>query len=369
MFSPYLSESIETLDELSEYIDISPEERGDLEIAIRAQPLKINKYYLSLIDRDDPNDPIRRMSVPSVEELDPSGYSDTSGEAENTQMPGLQHKYNETVLVLSTNQCAIHCRYCFRKRLVGLPTDEIVNRFDDAVKYIREHPEVTNVLISGGDPLVLTTDILRSFLDGITDIPHVKFIRFGTRVPVTSPSRVTDDGELIALLKKHSRKDRRIYVVTHFNHTREITEQAVECANQLIESGAVLLNQTVLLGGVNDDGETLAELQRQLTAIGVSPYYLFQRRPVKRVTHFEVPIARGYEVVADAKRVLSGPSKQFRYVMSHRTGKIEIVGVSGDEVFLRFHQAKDPNDAFRSFRRKLTPDAAWLDDLPPIEET
>jgi KamA family protein len=160
-----------------------------LEQVAKIHPMRISPYYLSLIDWSDPEDPIRKMAVPSEGEMNLEGLCDTSGEAENTRMRGLQHKYSETALILATNRCAMYCRHCFRKRLVGLQTEEILRHFEEAVQYTREHEEINNVLVSGGDPLVLGNEIIEEFLKSLGRIDHLNFIRIGSRVPVTLPSR------------------------------------------------------------------------------------------------------------------------------------------------------------------------------------
>jgi len=326
-----LRENIRTIAQLKKHMDLSPEEEGQLREIMRIHPMSITLYYMSLIDVNNPEDPIRKMAVPSKEELNVIGSYDTSGERENTKMPGLQHKYLQTALILATNRCAMYCRYCFRKRLVGLPTAEIVRRFNDAVTYIGNHKEINNVLITGGDPFVLSTKVIRQFLDKLSVFSHLDFIRFGTRIPVTFPNRILEDEELLTLLANTTANRKRVYVVTQFNHPREITPDSVAAVESLIYSGVIVNNQTVLLHGVNDNPETLAELQNKLVGIGVNPYYIFQCRPVKRVkTQFQVPLYKGYEIVEDAKKLLNGHSKRFKYIMSHLSGKIEIVGVIDD---------------------------------------
>ncbi len=359
-----LEESISTIAQLGDYIELTPELEQQLQEIVAIHPMRITQYYMSLIDKYDPNDPIRRMTVPSEEELNLLGSYDTSGERENTMMPGLQHKYAQTALILATNRCATYCRYCFRKRLVGLPTEEILQRFNDAVKYIENHEEINNVLISGGDPFVLSTGVIKEFLEKLSNIPHLDFIRFGTRVPVTFPDRILEDDELLTLLENNSQENRRIYVVTQFNHPREITQKATDAVSRLIRSGVILDNQSVLLKGVNDDPETLAELQNKLVSIGVNPYYVFQCRPVKRVkNNFQVPLYKGYEIVDRAKKKLNGHSKRFKYIMSHQTGKIEIVGVMEDYIYLKYHQARATEDLGKFFKRKINKTGGWLDEL------
>lgn len=356
-----LKESIRTIQEASSALGIAPGEKTRLKHVVERHPMCVPPYYLSLINPDDPNDPVRAMAVPSVDELNLMGSYDTSGEKDNTKMPGLQHKYPQTAIILSTNRCAMYCRHCFRKRLVGLPNHELLRRFDDAATYVRRHREINNVLISGGDPFVLSTSVIARFLEMLSDIRHLSFIRVGTRIPVTLPHRITHDPDLLQLLSKHSLPDRRIYVITQFNHPREITEEASAAVDCLIRSGIVVNNQTVLLRGVNDDPECLALLQNNLTGIGVNPYYVFQCRPVKRVKHhFQVPLHHGYEIVEAAKTMLNGHSKRFRFIMSHKKGKIEIVGRKGDVLFFKFHQARDPRNIGKFFSREVHPQAGWL---------
>jgi len=359
-----LDGSIRTIYQLKNHLTLSKNEEKKIKHVIERHPMCIPPYYLSLIDKSDPNDPIRQMAVPDVEELNLMGSYDTSGEKENTKMPGLQHKYLQTALILSTNRCAMYCRHCFRKRLIGLPNSELLQRFEDAANYISLHKEINNVLITGGDPFVLPTPIIAEFLEMLSPIEHLAFIRFGTRTPVTLPQRIIDDKDLLDLLRKNSRKSRRIYIVTQFNHPKEITPEAIEAINLLLCIGIPVNNQTVLLKGVNDDPEVLADLQNNLVRVGINPYYVFQCRPVKRVMHhFQVSLSHGYQIVEEAKRLLNGHSKRFKYIMSHKTGKIEIVGIKNDQIFLKYHQARNPRDTGKFFSRKLNYQAGWLEDL------
>jgi lysine 2,3-aminomutase len=358
-----LEGSICSVKQLPIYADLSSDEKEQLARVVQVHPMRVSPYYMSLINWGDPRDPIRKIAVPSLEELNLDGVYDTSGEAENTKMPGLQHKYAETALILATNRCATYCRHCFRKRLVGLPTEEIVSRFEDAADYIAKHEEINNVLISGGDPLVLSNEVIETFLEALAKIDHLSFIRFGSRTPVTLPSRFSDP-ELLALFKKYSQIDRRLYVVTQFNHPREITPQSLAAVSSLLKAGVLLSNQTVLLRDVNDDPNTLATLMNRLVSIGVTPYYVFQCRPVKRVkTHFQVPICEGVRIVEKAKAKCNGHSKRFKYVMSHKTGKIEILGIIDGEIYFKYHEAKNRENLGVMFKRRVDEKAGWLDDF------
>ena len=330
--------------------------------------MRITPYYLSLINWDDPDDPIRKMAIPSLNESNLEGSYDTSGESENTKMAGLQYKYQETALILATNKCAMYCRHCFRKRLVGLQNKEIIERFEDASTYIKQHKHINNVLVSGGDPLILKNEIIEKILSILSELPQIKFIRFGSRAPVTFPSRFKDKG-LLRILSTYSRPDRRLYVVTQFNHPNEITPQSIEAVDNLIRSGVIVNNQTVLLKGVNDNPVTIANLLNSLVSIGVNPYYIFQCRPVKRVKHhFQVPFLKGVEIIEKAKEQCNGHSKKFRYILSHRTGKIEIVGILENEIYFKYHQAKNRNNLGKIFKIPVDENTGWLENfkLNPI---
>ena len=358
-----LENSICSVEQLANYVDLSSNEKEQLEQVVQVHPMRVSPYYMSLINWNDPHDPVRKMVVPSLEELNLEGFYDTSGEAENTKMPGLQHKYSETALILATNRCATYCRHCFRKRLVGLPTDELIKRFEEAAEYVEKHSEINNVLISGGDPLVLSNEVIERFLEVLTKIDNLSFIRFGSRTPVTLPSRLSDP-ELLGLFKKYSQMDKRLYVVTQFNHPREITLQSVSAVSKLINAGVLLSNQTVLLEGVNDNTDTLATLMNRLVSIGVAPYYVFQCRPVKRVKrYFQVPICEGVRIVEKAKANCNGHSKRFKYIMSHKTGKIEILGIIDGEIYFKYHEAKNRENLGVMFKRRVDEKAGWLDDF------
>lgn len=359
-----LSNNIKTVDELEEALqeNFPKEEKDKLNQIVEQYPMSVSRYYLSLIDKDDKDDPIRKLSIPSAYETDLTGSLDTSGESDNTVATGLQHKYDQTALLISTNQCAMYCRHCFRKRLVGLSSDEIMKHLEEIVTYIKEHDEITNVLISGGDSFLNNNRVINSLLEELTAIDHLDFIRFGTRTPVTFPIRINSDPELLDILKQYSKK-KKIYVVTHFNHPNEITEQSIEAVNNLLNSDIVLKNQTVLLKGINDDPDVLATLINKLTTIGIEPYYIFQCRPVSGVKNqFQMPLKVGYEVIEKAKSQLNGIGKSFRYVMSNKRGKIEILGnLSEDTMLFKFHEAKYAKDMGKIFKMDVDDEQSWVE--------
>ncbi|HOP09079.1 MAG TPA: KamA family radical SAM protein, partial [Candidatus Methanofastidiosa archaeon] len=338
-----LENNVRTIDELEEHLVLGEEESENLREITRLHPMSITRYYLSLIDPNDINDPIRKMSVPTEGEFSQGGMYDTSGEKDNTVAVGLQHKYKQTALVLLTHRCSVYCRFCFRKRLVGRSESEIISNINAARDYIEQHEEITNVLLSGGDPLVLENHIIEHFLKTFIEIDHINFIRVGTRVPVVMPHRIYGDRELLDIFDRYSTPEKRINIVSHFNHPKEINKYSALAIDKLMDCGMPIQNQTVLLGGVNDNPNVMAELMRNLVRVGVNPYYIFQCRPVRRALHFQVPISRGLDVVEDSKRQLCGIAKRFKYVMSHIMGKIEIVAKDENYLYFKQHQAKDPS--------------------------
>ena len=201
-----LENGVRSMEQLAPKLGLSPEEAQRREEIAKRFPMMITPYYLSLVDTSDPDDPIGRMCIPSLNELDPGGSFDTSGEASNTKLEGLQHKYPPTVLLLSTNRCAMYCRHCFRKRMVGLSEDELNRRADEAIAYVAKHEEITNVLISGGDALMNPNSVIERYLEGLCAIGHIDLLRFGSRIPVTLPERIYGDEELLELVEMEVRE-------------------------------------------------------------------------------------------------------------------------------------------------------------------
>lgn len=357
-----LKYNITKTEELIELLHLTPEQVEQMDQILDQFPMTISRYYYSLIDKENPRqDPICKMSIPSIWETDLSGAFDTSGEADNTVLPGLQHKYKQTVLILSTHRCAMYCRHCFRKRLVGISDDETADNIEEMAAYVRAHQEISNILISGGDAFLNTNQVIERYLSLFSQIEHLDLIRFGTRTPVVLPMRIYDDAGLISLLKEYTVK-KQIYVVTQFNHPRELTEEARRAVRVLLEAGVIIRNQTVLLKGINDSGEILGSLLKQLTACGVLPYYIFQCRPVSGVKgQFQLPLEEGCQIVAAAKNMQNGQGKNIIYCMSHVTGKIEIIGSLPDrQMLFKYHQAKDAENLGRIFTVPLEPGQAWL---------
>ncbi len=328
---------------------------------------RTNSYYQSLINWDDPDDPIKRLIIPSVQELNEWGKLDPSGEKNYTILPGLEHKYNSTALMLISNVCGGICRYCFRKRVFMKDNDAVLRDIDGAVSYIRSQKEVTNVLLTGGDPLMLSTGKLKSYLDALIPIENVRIIRIGSKMPAFDPFRITEDPELLKLLKSVGEKGKQLYIMTHFNHVRELTSEAKKAIKLLRSTGAELANQTPIIKGVNDSSEILADLFRELSFAGVPPYYIFQCRPASGNSDYAVPIEKGYALFEGARSRVSGLAKRARFTMSHMTGKIEVVGLDDQNVYMKYHRAANDKNSGRFFIMKSNPDAYWLDDYDEFQ--
>ena len=357
---------VKYLRNVSQIEKLTSEEREALKPVARKYAFRANDYYLNLINWDDPQDPIRQLVIPRVEELHKWGQLDASNEAAVTVEHGVQHKYTHTVLLLCNEVCGANCRYCFRKRLFMNGNDEATNDVSAGIRYIAAHREVTNVLLTGGDPMLMSTRKLREIIEQLRAIPHVRIIRVGSKMPAFDPFRITGDHELLDMLSRYSTPRKRIYMMAHFDHPRELTDESIDAIDALIRSGVICVNQCPLIKGVNDDPKVLAALYRELSFVGCSPYYLFQGRPTAGNEPYAVPIVRGWEIFREALRHGSGLARRARFVMSHELGKLEVAGVDRRHIYLRFHRARNPRfrGVLMAYRRN--DEAYWLDDLEPI---
>lgn len=329
-------------------------------------PFRSNDYYLSLIDWEDPEDPIRRLIIPDQQEMRKWGRLDPSDEKTYTIMEGLEHKYNSTALLLVCSVCEGICRYCFRKRLFVTAKREHLRDIPAAIDYIEKHTEITNVLMTGGDPLVLSTSKLDNIIGRLREIDHIQIIRIGTKMPAFNPFRIINDPELLETIRAYSTREKRIYVMSHFVHPRELTEPAVESIDLLLKAGAIVTNQAPLIRGINDKPEMLAELLAKLSFVGAAPYYIFQCRPSIGNLTYTIPIEEAYSIFEQAKAKVSGLAKRVRFVMSHSTGKIEVVGMTRDRIYFKYHRAADDSDSGRFLVFKRNPRAYWLEDYDEI---
>ncbi|MEK7774755.1 MAG: KamA family radical SAM protein [Candidatus Zixiibacteriota bacterium] len=346
---------------------IPAEEREKLKEVAKKFAFRTNEYYVGLIDWSDPNDPIRKLVIPQERELLEWGKLDASNEASITVCPGVQHKYESTVLLLVTQVCGAYCRYCFRKRLFMNENHEVPYDITPGLDYIRNHPEVSNILLTGGDPMILQTPRLEYILSSLRAIDHVKIIRIGTKIPAFNPYRFLNDDALMDLFRKYSTPEKRIYMMCHFDHVRELTGETREAIRRIREAGVVCVNQNPIIRGISDSSQSLASLWSELSYIGVPQYYVFQGRPTSGNEPYELPIVESYFTVEEAKKKCSGLAKRAKYCMSHESGKVEIMAVDDKYIYLKYHQAKHAEDAQRFFICHRNDTAYWLDQLKPVD--
>ncbi|MCK9579938.1 MAG: KamA family radical SAM protein [Methanoregula sp.] len=353
---------ITSISELDNLVGLAPKEREMMETVTDLFPFRSNEYYLSLIDWKDRHDPIRKIVIPDSRELTTGGSADPSCEKDYTKQPGLQHKYDQTGLLLLTDVCGGICRFCFRKRLFMSCEREAVKDVADNIEYIRKHTEITNVLLTGGDPLTLETRRLEAILRELREIPHVNIIRIGSKMLAYNPYRIINDPDLLTTLSRYSTPEKRIYLMAHFNHPRELTPVSIQAAEALRHAGVVVVNQTPILNGINNNPETLTALFRKVSFAGISPYYVFQCRPTTGNQIFQVPVEQSYEIIQKSWQTCSGLAKRARFIMSHATGKIEVVGKTTKHVFMRYHQAADSVNIGKFMVFRANPVARWFDD-------
>src|SRR5438128_502861 len=336
--------AIRSVRQLRDLLSFTPEELEAIGALEGEYKLAIPPYYFSLIDPDDPQDPIRLQSVTSPLEMqNPSGYEleDPLEEDKDMPVPGLTHRYPDRALVQTTHVCTMYCRFCTRKRatMVRGGWDAVSRNDERMIEYVRDHPEIRDVIVSGGDPLTLPASKLRFFLESLAVIRHVDVIRIGTRVPGALPKKLYDTN-LVDLLASAG----KVWIQTHFNHPREITPEAARVCKALLQAGMPVNNHTVLLKGVNDSLDTMRRLMRGLLRIKVRPYYLFHCDPVIGAGHFRTSIWKGLELIEGLRGHMSGLGIPTYVVDSpHGGGKIPLmpnylVSASDDAVILRNYE-------------------------------
>ncbi|MEM0231245.1 MAG: KamA family radical SAM protein [Candidatus Woesearchaeota archaeon] len=279
---------------------LSDKELNTIKRVASVYPMRVNPYYLSLIKKR--GDAVWKQCIPDELELkDTEGLPDPLQEEHQSPVPGIVHRYPDRVLFLVSNQCSMYCRFCTRKRRVGHPDREIsIEEMKKGIQYIKSHPEVRDVIISGGDPLMLTDDKIEFILKNLRAIKHVEIIRIGTRMPCALPQRITK--KLCNILKKYH----PIYINTHFNHPQEITPESIRACTMLADAGIPVGNQSVLLKGVNDDPKIMKELVHKLLRMRVKPYYLYQADIVKGTKHFRTEVSKGIEIIHSLRGFTSG---------------------------------------------------------------
>ncbi|HVZ69694.1 MAG TPA: KamA family radical SAM protein [Rhizomicrobium sp.] len=336
---------IRTLEELSRIFTLSEDERSAVERHKGSLPVGITPYYASLMGLDDPAEPLRRTHVMTGDEYlrSPGETDDPLGEDHDTVVPGLVHRYPDRVLFLTTGTCSTYCRYCTRSRLVGNPGGEYqfsTRQWEKALAYLEKHTEVRDVLLSGGDPLTIGDDKLDWLLTRLRAIPHIEFLRIGSKVPVVTPQRITKD--LVKILKKHH----PLWMSLHVTHPREFTEEVTESFSRLADAGIPLGSQTVLMKGINDDPAIMTELMHGLLMRRVKPYYLYQMDPIRGSAHFRTTVEKGIEIIRALRGHTTGyATPMFCVDAPGGGGKIliapdSIVGRDGDDLLLRNFEGK-----------------------------
>ena len=294
---------ITSINQLRQILNLTEEELLAIDNDQHSLPLRITPYYASLLSSEDPTQALRRTMVPTINELTMTrGESaDPLGEEHHSPVPNLVHRYPDRVLFLSTGFCSAYCRYCTRSHMVAKDKCHIgIKAWEPALQYIRDHSEVRDVLISGGDPLTMPDPHIEYLLSSLRSIPHVEFIRIGTKVPVVLPQRITKT--LVNMLKKYH----PLFISVHFTHPDELTPEVAEACARLADAGIPLGSQTVLLKGVNDDVQTMKSLMHGLLKIRVRPYYLYQCDPIPGSGHFRTHVSKGIEIIKGLRGFTSG---------------------------------------------------------------
>lgn len=289
-----LRHRVTKLEQLQEILQLIPEEIEGIKQSKGRLALAVTPYFVSIMDSSNPNCPIRRQAIPRIEEchLSKNDMVDPCGEDKNSPVSGLVHRYPDRVLLLVTDQCATYCRYCTRRRLVGSNERPITQgNFEEVLKYLRTHKKVRDVLLSGGDPLLLENERLEEILSRLRMIPHIELLRIGTRAPVTLPQRITVG--LVRMLKKYH----PLMISIHFTHPKEITDAVRRACNELADGGIPLGSQTVLLKGINDKPYVMKKLVHELLKIRVRPYYIYQCDLAMGTEHFRTSVATGIQII------------------------------------------------------------------------
>lgn len=311
-----LRNRIKDVETLQKYLPISSKQRTDIENVSKVFRWAISPYYLSLIDPNNPLDPIRLLAVPTHFELEDGIHGlDPMGEEYTNPAGAITRRYPDRLIINVTNECAMYCRHCQRRRNIG-DRDTMTSKkvLQESIDYIRENPEIRDVLLTGGDPLTMNNQHLEWLLSSLRQIKHVEIIRIGSRTPVTMPMRITD--KLVTMLKAYH----PIYLNTHFNHPQEVTEEAKKACEKLANAGIVLGNQAVLLNGINNDPFTMRLLNQELLTCRVRPYYIFHAKSVRGTAHFNTSIDDGIEIMEYLRGYTSGLAIPY-YIVNAPLGK------------------------------------------------
>lgn len=355
-----LKNRITTLDQLEKYMTLTPEERRGVAFAGKKLALAITPYFFNLIDRSDPNCPIRKQVIPREGEMYVAQEEmlDSLGEDEHSPVPGLVHRYPDRVLFLVTDRCASYCRYCTRSRLVSNAQDYNFHpEYEQGLRYIESHPEVRDVLLSGGDPLLLSDKKIEHLLSRLRAIKHVEFIRIGSRIPVFLPQRITP--ELCEIFKTYG----PIWMSIHVNHPKEATAELRDACDRLSFAGVPLGNQSVLLAGVNDDLDVMKALVHRLLRMRVRPYYLYQMDLITGGAHFKVDVRKGLEIIEGLRGHTTGYAvPQYVIDAPGGGGKVPlnpnyVHAITEDEVVFHNYEGREFRYPLKSTRLRLGEEA------------
>ena len=339
-----LKNRITTLEGLEKNLKLTPEERAGVILSGNKLALAVTPHYFNLIEPGNPECPIRRQIIPHVGEgtVSPAEMADPCGEDSHMPVPGLVHRYPDRVLFLITDRCASYCRYCTRSRVVsGAGEQELHTDFDEAIAYLTNHTEIRDVLLSGGDPLLFSDDKLDNLLTRLREIPHIEFVRIGTRVPIFLPQRITP--ELCRILQRHH----PLWMSIHTNHPRELTTEVRDALAMLANHGVPLGNQSVLLAGVNDSLPVMKSLVQKLLRCRVRPYYLYQCDLIQGSAHLRAPVAKGIEIIEGLRGHTTGYAvPQFVIDAPGGGGKVPV-----NPGYIFFHDREKV--VFRNFEGKV----------------
>lgn len=355
-----LKNRVTSLAQLEQHIVLSEEERAGVLLSGNKLAMAITPHYFNLIDPNDPGCPIRRQVIPRIEETwdNEEEMDDPCGEDAHMPVPGLVHRYPDRVLFLITDRCAAYCRYCTRSRVVsGVGDQELETQFEAAFKYLEEHTEIRDVLFSGGDPLLFSDAKLEKVISRLYQIPHIEFIRIGSRVPIFLPQRITP--QLCEMLQKYH----PLFISTHANHARELTTEVKEGLDRLANHGIPVGNQSVLMRGVNDDVETMKNLVHKLLMCRVKPYYLYQCDLIRGSRHLRAPVSKGIEIIEGLRGHTTGYAiPQFVIDAPGGGGKVPI----NPEYVIRMDSERV---VIRNFEGKVFeyPELAALEEKEPAE--
>ena len=341
-----MQNQVNSLDRLEKYINVSDDEKRAIETL--KTKWGVSPYFASLMDKDDPNCPIRKQVIPSMQEkvnefgMDNYLVWKENRSTEEVRPDSIARQYHDRIAFTVVETCAIYCRHCFRKELVVDQDLQLRMDVDEGLAWIAEHPEIRDVLITGGDPLLLSDDKLGHLITRLREIPHVEMIRIGSRLPIVLPHRITE-GLKNAIGGSHKVP---VWINTQCNHPKEITDRTEKAVYELMSCGINVGNQAVLLKGINDDVDTFRELHQKLLRIRIRPYYVFYCEPAPGIDHFRTPVEKGAELIRDALRGHTTGLAQPMYVLATNVGKIPlmpdyyIVDKSEKEYVLRNHQGK-----------------------------